>query len=353
MPFSTGAFSGGDGLDVVMTKLHDFAVSSCGWTSNYNTYPYLCINKDDVFVNLLFNETPTVNDLHNSGDVAAPDYTIQGHLSTGFTGASPGLTQYLNQPGSLTTPSQQTCQVSCNDMTPPYANYWLFGPGGSDPDYIHMVIQKANGRFCMLSFGKLDKKGSSYTGGAFLHAIHWNWWFPDGTFPPGEFSSGTGSDILTPNHKWLGDDAANYNLWLGDLGGAAPMASHSVNSTMASLMGRPTLFPPSTLEGFGEPYALWLTGIFFLGTNPTNGVSAMFEVPIFMGNGAGRLYYAGTIPGFRWLSMINRFEGEQVALGSDTWDVFPFKRALPWAPEPYDAKLNTSGPWGFSCKENS
>lgn len=355
MAFATGSFTGADGFDVVMQKLHDFAVTTCGWTSNYNTFPYLSISKSQCWANFYFREDLTVDDTENTGN-PVPDYRIMGHLGSGFTSNVSAATQYISQPGSLVNAmnggNDAVEQVQVNDFKGPYANYWFFSGADGEPDYIIMVIQLANGRFCKLSFGNVDQKGADYVGGAFLEGIFWNWWFPSGSNPPGENSSGTGSDYYTGNHKWLGDQSANYNIYLGVLDVVNPMISHALHNTLQPLMFRITLFPSYNLGSVvGDN---WLYAIFWVGTSPVNGISAMFEVPLFQNVGADtRLYYIGTLPGVRWLSMMNRFEAEQVMLGSDEWIVFPFKHALPWTSEPFAQKLSSSGPFGYACKVNS
>lgn len=362
MAFSTGTFSGADGFDVVQTKLHDFAVAQ-GWTSHYNTYPYLHLSINSTFVNLFFNTALTMDDFLNSGSAAAVDDTINGHLSTSFTSNGTPATQYSNQVGSIIGLRSGDGQIACNDMTPPYSKFWFFSGAVADPAYIIMVIQKADGRFCMLQFGEVDKKGASYTGGSVLHNIFWHWGFSTGS-NLGRDSSGQGSDFEGPLHAWLGDQNAQYNLWLGDLDTVNPMIAHNANRVgvpydgLTPLMVRTTLFGgtrTATLESqCGPGVSKWLKPIFYLGPNPVNGVTPFFEVPLFKQVIADtRLYYVGDLPGIRWCSMINRFEVEDVSIGSDDWLVFPFKRGLPYVPEPFAARLNTSGPYAYACKINS
>lgn len=362
MGYSAGAFSGSDGFDVVMTKLHDFAVAE-GWTSHYNTYPYLHVSINDVFVNLFFQTTDTVNDSQNTGNPVA-DYRIYGHLSTAFTSNGTPAVQFLNQTGSLVNASSlaNTAFVKSNDWVGPYSNYWLFSGAVGEAKYIHLVVQKANGRFCMLSFGSLDKKGATYTGGAFLHGIFWHWWF-DGTVGiPNITTSAQGSDFQSQGHKWLGDGVGNYNIWVGAAQDAAfPMIAHDFSTGghayegLLALMSRQSnVGVGATLESLSDNQVAWLHPIFFLGPNPVNGVTPLFEIPVMKFVSAdSRAYYLGAIPGMQWCSMTNRLETEDLSFGSDDWIVFPFKRALPWNPEPYSTKTITSGPYGYACKKNT
>lgn len=369
MAYENNSFSPTDGFDQVQAKLATFAVAQ-GWTSHYNTSPYLHLSKGDVFVNLFFNTAPTVDDRGNTGSATAPDYTIYGHLSTAFTSNGTNTIQFLNQTGSLVNGSNlgDSAFVKANDFVGPYSQYWLFSGAGGDPDYIHMIVQKANGRFCYFGFGKLDKKGASYTGGAFLCATFWHWWFQQGA-SPGVVSSGQGSDTQ-PNsslwagaagagHAFLGDANGNYNIWLGDLDLTFPMIAHDFQTPGNSYEGVTPMMarsPNANLQGLENINVdpRWLHPIFFLGPNPVNGVTPFFElhVPKSASAAGNRSFYMGAVPGYRWCSMINRLEAETVALGSDDWLVFPFKRALPWYPEPFSTKTITSGPYGHTFKKN-
>lgn len=350
MGFQTGSFAPSDDFSEIFAKLQDFADGE-GWTTNYNTYPYLLMNKGDVYVNLYARTDLTVDNRGAGGTSTDPDYRITAHLSTGYTfNASPSV-QFFSQPGSLIVPGNTIGDadfVVCNDLKPPYSNYWFFsGDGVDDPDYIHMVIQKADGRFCSLHMGTVDKKGATYTGGEFISGFRWHWWFVNGSTAGG----GQGSDPAA-DHTWLGDQSGNYNVHIGDVSSLAPMKSHASVSTIVPLMDR--THGQYALENLGVGYMAWLHHVFFVGYNPINGVSPMFEVPVMVDRTTDhRMAYMGAIPGYRWLSMKNRLEAEEITFGSDNWMVFPFKRNLPFNPEPFASKTVTSGYYGHAFKINA
>lgn len=373
MSYANAAFGPSDGFNVVMSVLHDFAVSTCGWTSNYNTFPYLSISKGDCFANFFFDESQTVDDTENTGSNVAPDYRIRGCLASSFSSISPAANQFLQQPGSLphfydvTNPEDQSLMNS-NDWTGPYSQYWLFSGADGDPDYIYMIVQKANGRFCYVGFGNVDKKGSTFTpGGGFMDGIYWNWWFRNGASPTPQFNvgSGAGSDSQSGNHSWIGQSNGNHQVYLGSLKSTTPPMGASDGQTggrgnhysIAPLMAQSSQYDPvnGLLSVMSVNTALWLHPIFYLGPNPINGSSPLFEIPLFQQADAGvqRLFFFGSLPGRRYISMINRLEAEELAFGSDNWLVFPFKRALPWVPEPFSTKTITSGPYGHAFKINS
>lgn len=371
MAYQNASFGPSDGFNVVMSVLETFAAAQ-GWTINYNTYPYLSLDKGDCFANFYFDISQTVDDTENTGSATAPDYRIRGCLASSFSSISPPANQFLQQPGSLphfysiTNPEDQSLMVS-NDWTGPYSQYWLFSGGDGDPDYIYMVVQKANGRFCYVGFGNVDKKGITYTGGAFMDGILWNWWFRNGSAPDivDNRGSGQGSDSQSGDHTWIGQSNGNHQLYLGDLKSTTPPMGASDGQTngrnnhytIAPMMAQNGSYNPNLglLSVMNTNTALWLHPIFYLGPNPINGSTPLFEIPLFQQADAGvqRLFFVGSLSGRRYCSMINRLEAEELAFGSDNWMVFPFKRALPWVPEPFTTKTITSGPYGHAFKINS
>lgn len=363
MAYLTGSFGGTDTFEDVKSLLHTFATTA-GWTTNFNTYPYFHLSKGDILVNLYFNESPTVNNSGSGGTTTDPDYTIYGHLSVApFTTNGSNAVQFLNQPESVVNGGSLSSSgfVLSNDWTGPYSTYWFFSGADGDSDYIHMVVRKANGHFCMLSFGQLDQKGAGYTGGGFLHGTYWHWWF-DGT-APSFFNSGQGSDAYSNNHRWIGKAQGNYNIWVGsDQDATHPMIAHDAGGfgvpytdgifTLTNLGARNGT--GGALEDMDWDNFRWLGMIFLLGPNPVNGVTPLFEIPIVKSVAAdSRGYYLGSIPGMQWGSMINRLESETLSFGSDNWVMFPFKRLYPWFPEPYSTFSVTSGPYGYACKINT
>lgn len=349
MAFLTGTFSPSDGLADLLGKLKDFADDD-GWTINYGTYPYLLMNKGSVYVNLFARVDATVDNRAAGGTATDPDYQIKGHLSTGYTFNASPSTQFFSQPGSLIVPGDTVSDsdlMLTNDLLPPYSNYWFFSGADGEPDYIHMVIQKADGHFCSMHMGMVDKKGATYTGGEFLSGFRWHWWFSNGT----TIGDSQGSDIAA-DHRWMGDSGGNYNVHIGDVSMLAPMKSHNSVSTVVPLMSR--IHGQYALENIGVTFMGWLHHVFYVGYNPINGVSPMFEVPIFIDRTTDfRMAYMGAIPGYRWLSMKNRLEAEEITFGSDNWMVFPFKRNLPFNPEPFASKTVTSGYYGHAFKINA
>lgn len=359
MAFQSGVLNGTHTLTDILTLLKDFAVAD-GWTVNYFTYPYLHMRSGDCWVNLFANTAPTMNDLHGaSASATAPDHRIDGHLSSGFTANANPATQYNNQPDSPIVVTGTSAQVVSNDFTAPFAKYWLFSGAAGEPKYIHLVVQKANGRFCHLSFGNVDKKGAAYTpGGAFLGGVFWTWGFNVATDTDNITSLGSSIGGL---HSWLGDatqvgNITTYNLYVGTLAGAERKVLHgsaagTAFDTLVALMSRQNDI--KALSQFDYSVGRWLGHLFFLGPNPINGRTPLFELPLMWANSVTqRNRLIGSLPGLRWASMIGRTEAEEITYGSEAYMIFPIKRALPWNPEPFPAKIVTSGPFGFAYKKN-
>ena len=171
MGYQTGTLDGTANLASLVGLISAFAATQ-GWTVNGN---YL--SNGDCHATLHTLTTGTMNDTYGpSGSNVAPDHILIGRLNAVD---APMTTGEVVSPYGVQT----------NDLTPPYANYWLFSGGVGDPPYIHLVVQKASGRFCHFSFGVLDKKGVPYSGGAFMFGEFYNWGF--GGSAPNSNASGS------------------------------------------------------------------------------------------------------------------------------------------------------------------
>lgn len=343
MTYSTGSFGGSDGYDVIHTKLKAFALAD-SWTIDEGTFPNLQLHKGTTFVNLTFKTSDLVDDTLNTG-ASVPDYRIYGYLSDAYP---PGT--YPNHA------LNNTDAAMANDFLGPYSKFWFFSGGDSDPHYIHMVVQKANGRFCCLMFGQVDKKGVTYTGGDYITGVFWNWWFVhNAAVSPGNNST-QGSDPFGA-HGFPGDFNESYNVRLGDACVAHPFTSNFFTSRADYSAGLNPLLrrqgSPQKLEDVGVTGTRWVGQNYWLGPNPVNGVTPLHEImyqfyDTYSAN--NRLIALGVLPDYRGLSMLSRSEVETVTFGSDNWLVFPIKRNLPFLPEPFATRTITSGPYGHAFK---
>ena len=343
MAFDSGSFGGSEVLADIFDLLDGFMTAN-GWTIHSSTGATLHASNEECHVNLITQTATIMDDTTGpSGSSTAPDHWIIGKLGASDTPVAVGGAE----------------RVVSNDWTPPYANYWMFSGGEDDPPYVHLVVQKANGRFCHLSFGILDKKGVEYTGGAFLAGLYWNWGFAEPTFPTTGWS-GDGSDISQSGHLWFGHaneniNYASHNLFLGELDSNAVIANTSAvtypHGKMVPLTGRRA--GALSMAQLDSASARWLGHIPFLGPNPINGVTPLMEMPVMrFYTPNGRAQFLGTVPGQRLCSMLGRQEAEQVSFSTDEYLIFPFKRYLPWNPEPWADRLVTSGPYGWAFKKN-
>ncbi|USN16448.1 hypothetical protein POLUDNITSA_00330 [Brevundimonas phage vB_BpoS-Poludnitsa] len=332
MGYQTGTLDGTANLTTLVGLITAFAATQ-GWTVNGN---YL--SNGDCHATLHTLTTGTMNDTYGpSGSAAAPDHILVGRLNA--VNAPMTSAQVIGSAG-----------VRTNDLTPPYANYWLFSGGVGDPPYIHLVVQKASGRFCHFSFGVLDKKGVPYSGGAFMIGERYNWGFSSSS----PNSNASGSNIDGTGHYYFGSSGSynqsTYNISMGEIEPGVviadgPPVSDFPNGILAALFDVGDSFPAS----IGN--ARWLGTFFHLGPLPINGVTPLMEVPVLRYSTNARVQYFGSLPNWRYCSMIGRDEGETVSFAGEEWMIFPIKRARPWNPEPYAEKIVTSGPYGFAVKK--
>lgn len=345
MGYATGSFSGADTFESVYNTLKSFLTSE-GWAVTGSYPAVLSASSGRCHVNLSFSNSATLNDSQGStGLAASPDHRISGSLHVDATPIAP-----------------TTRAAVSNDWTAPFAKYWLFGSAAGEDKYCYLVVQKANGRFCHIGFGNVDRKGTPYAGGAFLDALYWGWNFQATSYSSSGTPSGEGSDITGSSHHCLGDTGefttrASYNVFIGDLDPANPVMSNvgigaNTSARLATLWNRTSM----SLAALSATASRWLGWLFFLGPNPVNGATPLFDTPLLKVNPtSNRSQYLGDIPGRRVCSMIGRNEAEVITYGADTYMVFPWKRALPWTPEiePWTVKAVTSGPYGYAFKVNS
>lgn len=340
MSFQTGALDGTDALADIFALLTSFAGSN-GWTVHASAGIDFHASQGDCHVSLVGTTSSTMDDRYGpSGSATAPDHRINGRLKADATAFSAADVTGNNG------------RVVSNDWTPPYANYWLFSNADGEAPYIHLVVQRADGRFNHLSFGVVDKKGASYDGGAFLHGTYWQWGFSSLATEGGA----NGSNVATGAHLFFGSASdqinfAGHNVFLGDLDSDLVINNNTVSNFANGKIA--PLFGTSKSIAVQSSTSRWLNPFFHLGPNPINGVTPLMEVPVMRYNTVNaRLQYLGSLPDWRYCSMIGRDEVETVTFTSDEWLIFPLKRALPWNPEPYAAKSVTSGPYGVAIKKN-
>lgn len=334
MAYETGTLDGSATTASLLAALGVFAAAD-GWTVNESSTGYIRLTKGVCTVSLTENLTVTMNDTAGpSGNANAPDHCIEGRL------------------GSYTAPQiiASSERVRTNDLTPPFANYWFFSGGPEDPPYIHVVVQKASGRFSNFSFGVLDKKGVGHTGGAFLIGNRFNWGFASTQIN----SNTNGSNVTASGHYMFGSvntptSFSTLNLSAGDLDAGLVIADYS-NASYTNGRFNP-LFTPTTGFSMGSSTSRWFGHFFHLGPNPVNGVTPLLEIPVMRFTSNSRLQYYGSMPNWRYCSMIGRDEAETVSFAGEEWMIFPFKRARPWTPEPIATRTVTSGPYGFAVKK--
>lgn len=339
MGYQTGTLDGTANIASLVGLISAFAVTQ-GWTVNNAPAggANLYLTNGDCHATIHTTTTGTMNDTYGpSGSGAAPDHIMVGRLNA--VDAPLTSAEVLAAAG-----------VRTNDLTPPYANYWLFSGGVGDPPYIHLVVQKASGRFCHFSFGVLDKKGVAYSGGAFMigERYHWGfgWWEASGT---------SGSNIDAPSHYYFGRTGSygqsTYNISMGEIDPGVVISDGPSSSSFPNGILTPLFDVVDSFSPMNAYSARWLGNFFHLGPMPINGVTPLMEVPVLRYSPNQRVQYFGSLPNWRYCSMIGRDEGETVSFAGEEWMIFPIKRARPWVPEPYAEKIVTSGPYGFAVKK--
>ncbi|YP_001294541.1 structural protein [Pseudomonas phage M6] len=315
MAYETGSATGPNDM---LIKLRDFAAAQ-GWTVNRDVAAgsgrELCLSKGASYVNLRSyqNETITINGSYTSGRY--------GIAINGSDGYSAGAT-WDRQPGyPLRTSTSGGDQAHANLPLPiyfgPFPSYHLFAP---DSKTIYLELEVASTIFQRLGFGALDLFNSAAPGG-------------------GRFFYATGGEhpaTTTGNSTWLGSDVENASFALEEVPfrSAGYMDSAASTKSGSFLRAQFDSFnnwcqsarrPTKTQTGQAcQGGAVHDKVLMSMSPNPLNGVGILLPQIVSVNRNEEYLNPVGVMPGLRYMDMTLYQPGEEFALGSETWKVFPW-----------------------------
>lgn len=350
MAYATGG-SGGSLTDL-MDALRLFA-AGLGWT----------IDKWDAVNRLLFmtkgictvtmkgfttDLVPVFTGVNGSGVFAnQPDHRLRFAMGTGNTAA---LGTYHSHPGSPVTTDLDADAPWVGGLQGPYVA-WFFFADPTVSDHIHVVVQITAECYAHFSLGFVDKKGMTHSGVAYVTAapgVYYrnvsNWLTGGGnaynapsaqTIP---FCSGGASQPAS----WEGNapiilkhvDAWPAG-WLGPVAygsGAAPLFGLMHRQLNHQLIDRPGLFTAANAQ-----QGCLLDCVVVSEPAPYSNIVPLFPIPVFrqhvtsLDANGDRLCYVGDFPNVRLLNMTNLLPGQEIAVDTDTYKIFPAVRQAAWA----------------------
>ena len=284
------AFQQGTANDVaaLLTIISTFAQAQ-GWTqdraSNISVDDDdLLLSKGSLFFSMLSEK--------NSNRI-----NIKGN--TGFD----NLQTWDNQPGASSFHDQ------ANLMTGPFTQYYLYAPS-SGPDYIHCVVEISAGLFTHIVFGELNKFGT-YTGGAYFGALHWN-------NSQGNINNG-GSTLHSVLFDYQSDD---FNTANGGVRADVDLKTWS----RFTFDGAQT---PN--RAFGGARGGLEDGLIDRTPNEYNMLNPTIPITVAVERTLNAYSPVGSVPDLREINIGDLVPGEELTIGGDTWQVFPYKSKNPGA----------------------
>ena len=315
MAYQTGTSTGGSDL---LDKLRIF-VLALGWTVNRwvtaGSGKELCISKGTAFFNFrsYFNETAPINGLNYVNK-----YGIALNGSDGYNAGDAWDRQvgYPFRPAATASTWQIQSYVPFVVNFGSFTSYHFFSPNSNN---IHVEIEITNGCYLRFGFGSLDLFNSVSAGG-------------------GRYFYGTGGDSSVTNsitpYAWLGSEIDNPSYTLEEV----PFRGADISIGIGGI--------GSYLRAAFDSFDGWCSSTATIGNNgrtnqacqgggihdkilresspnPRNNIGFLTSNIISVARGT-YLAPVGVIPGIRFMDMTQYQPGEEFALGSDTWKVFPW-----------------------------
>lgn len=286
--------AGASNVDDLLDKLRIFAIAQ-GWAVDFNG-----ARTDTVGRALLINKA----------GVRFGFLTI----TTGGNADDPrdffGVFQYPGpyNAGQLPTAQDGASAVSySNKMPGPFGAYHFFaGANESGQSYLHIVVEAQAGSFRHIGAGVINKQGAVTTG-AYTHASRWNF-----------------------NANYVNDFSNRHSMPWDSTENVSASAPYSTSIRADSDALSPRYFQLNASGIASQALGGFWSGYGASGMAP--GVSSLtgraILLPIFAyGRRPGGFYsILGGPPDLRFVDMANLLPGDLVALGPDTWKVFPIIR---------------------------
>jgi hypothetical protein len=326
MPYETGTATN---LQDLLNKLGTFAGAN-GWTIHFSGARTGGAGSSGHALILSRGAVQAILRSNNSaGSTTNPGPFLEALLWSGtYTGAS---TETQPNPSPAT---------NANWMTGPYVAYHFFASALAAPrPYLHVALEVQSGTFRHFGIGQLRQFGA-FTNGAYVHNTNH------------DFATTSNQVSIADNggHSWPFDTAGStanvYNTIVrADFGGVSPRYCQTNSNTDAVGRLRCTFRPPSNSE-WGTFAALSLAG-----PSAFTGRAPFFPLLCFaQADTTDNLIHPLGFPDdFRFVRVDNFAPGDSVALGADTWRIFPAVRKGPALSGP--AGIQNSWTYGYAYRQ--
>lgn len=354
MAYTTG--SGSVTLDF-MTALKNFA-SGIGWTiANFDTTNKRLYMSSGLCNVCLGWETNNITDYTSGSPVSVTEGIIYGTLCETI-GSGNNFYTFAGSAAS-TSSVNDSGNIVMSYMQGSFPGWWFFSNAGGT--YIHAIVQVAADRYRWLIMGNGNNDGLSHSGSAYLASDGGDQWYKTSTgdtvpWQPQQFSClslrwqaqrfGSTSTLVLFTANSLPSPFTN-NIAFGSgfevLQGtkpqfAMPLTSDSYNNANSYYPGG----GPGNCNQLLD-YISGMQGPEWAAAIPMAGCPLAAVI-----SGQTSACMIGTIPDFRLIDLTNLAPQQEIAVSSDTWQVFPLMRQQQWSLS--GTAGPTSGQRGFALK---
>lgn len=210
-------------------------------------------------------------------------------------------------------PGASPQNISSNVGAGPYTAYHFFVGDEADSDHVHCALEIEAGIYRHISFGRVVPYGV-ITGGTYVDAVWWQSGVTNANLLQTSShrhicrAAATTGGISGWAHLWCDYDSKTDNWQINNLGGAFPRTESLFGSCGPGLGA--CLFNALTLVG-GMKWNLRTT---------------LHPLEYAVGRPESLTTTVGRIPNMRQLSLTNYAPGDEIAIGGETWKVFPIMR---------------------------
>lgn len=297
--------------------------------------------------------------------LASAGWTVEGNALAGsnrtLTVRKSGVTDYVHIYNTDATYVRMRISIGYNPALGPSAQanasgenrtYLLAGPypksfffASQDQVWVAVGIA-ASGEYRHFTFGRLDKAGV-YTGGTYIDGTAW----PNHTNVPSQRWATWSQNTWPFTSQYTGSSSAfnNSGYIRADIPDDGKVNSYHY---LGGWWSEGQAGGPQTALGEMGDTGRGARLSQFADDNAFSGRSILHTIPIFVGRTGSALYYspAGTVQDVRIVSL-QKFEAEQeIAVGADTWKVFPIIAKRPMN-DAGGTQPGASGNYGYAIKK--
>jgi hypothetical protein len=308
-------------INALMLQVKNAAITD-GWSvfvDNFSSGGMMGLSIGTVYARFQYVSS-TFNDAYS---ISRTDGRVVMALSTSFSGTS-----FTSQPESNVTSTTASNVVRANDLANINMTYHIHTSGsGATFPYVHVFVETRAGHWTHFSFG-LSETSSNVTAagaGAYMFASYYVWWATSLTY-----SSRNDADFRGSVHRFVGDYldqianvCVNYKGQQAYGGGGQYATPFAFGDACQGLMDRDYIYG-NLLYNRMNYWSLGMVGGIVSHTGSTAIFPILFNVKF--PSLATSYWHVGSAPNIGVGNIKNQNPGDEITYGSDTYQIFPFRK---------------------------